>query len=765
MLRPRSSLPRFARLAVLREVCRTAWRRVAPRRSDVRLGLAAVIGLASAARAAPPVARQSEGDAISTEVQPEEIDSVIARDAARRGQATSRVTRAEIDERLARSTPEALRYEPGVFIQQSAHGQASAYVRGRTGQQTVLLYDGIRLNNASWRQGPNQYLFTVDPRTVRAIEVLRGGASTRFGSDAIGGVIAIEPLEPLVRAEGDRSAHARSFSRFGSADEEFSLRLQSDVALTTATSALVGFSSRRTGLLESGGGVGGLSGGGQALVPAFLEDGRTQVGTGFGEITADARVVHRIDEDQRFVAALYVHRLFDVPRTDQCPAPFAPRNECLRIDEQFRTLAYAAYEATNGAFGERARATLSFQRQHERRTLSRPSAYVENTGRDAVNTVGLTWDAASTATPLGAGVKLRVRHGIDAYFDILESRSWLAFTDLALVRGLSRGQYIDGSSYAQGGAHGEAEFSRGPLALALGARVGVVRADARDDSVSGTRAIGSTWTPIAAHATFGWQVRPDLVFHVTADRSYRAPNLDDLTARQQSGPGFLFENAALRPEIAHGVELGARYDDGTLRLEAWAFASRMGDTITRALREASDCPPNTPACTSSWSRYQLVNMPGTSRVDGGEVALRWRPTQSITIRANASYAYGEGRQATSTLGAGADAARTVPLSRIPPLNGTLEVRIAPTTNAYLGLGLRGALGQDRLAPTDLADARIPPGGTPGFVVVDLRAGARVSEVGALFAALENAFDAAYRIHGSSINGAGRSLVLGGELGW
>src|SRR2546423_1101009 len=61
--------------------------------------------------------------------------------------ATSTVDRADMEWRLPRSAPDALRFEAGVFVQQTAHGQASAFIRGLTGQQTVMLFDGIRLNN------------------------------------------------------------------------------------------------------------------------------------------------------------------------------------------------------------------------------------------------------------------------------------------------------------------------------------------------------------------------------------------------------------------------------------------------------------------------------------------------------------------------------------------------------------------------------------------------------------------------------------------
>ncbi len=95
-----------------------------------------------------------------------------------------------------RTTPEALMGVNGVFVQKTNHGGGSPFVRGLTGNQTLLLVDGIRLSNSTFRYGPNQYFNTIDPFSIEKIEVLKGGGSVQYGSDALGGTIQVFTSEP-----------------------------------------------------------------------------------------------------------------------------------------------------------------------------------------------------------------------------------------------------------------------------------------------------------------------------------------------------------------------------------------------------------------------------------------------------------------------------------------------------------------------------------------------------------------------------------------
>jgi hemoglobin/transferrin/lactoferrin receptor protein len=67
---------------------------------------------------------------------------------------------------------------------------------------------------------------------------------------------------------------------------------------------------------------------------------------------------------------------------------------------------------------------------------------------------------------------------------------------------------------------------------------------------------------------------------------------------------------------------------------------------------------------------------------------------------------------------------------------------------------------DKLSDSDRRDTqRIPPGGTPGYAVMHVRAGVRVSESVDVSLAVENVFDEDYRVHGSGVNEPGRNAIL------
>ncbi|MEM6294423.1 MAG: TonB-dependent receptor [Myxococcota bacterium] len=678
------------------------------------------------------------------------------------------VERRDLDERLARSAPDALRYEPGVYIQQTAHAQASPYVRGLTGQQTVMFFDGVRMNNSTFRQGPNQYFFTVDSRTIERLEVVRGSASTRYGSDALGGALLTTPREPTVREDGRRTVvHGRAITQTGTADGSYGARAEIDLGFAGKVGVLGGVGYRDVGQLRSGGPVTSPeTGEPQRVPPLFEADGKTQRGTGFRELTADTRVVWEPAAHHRVTVGYYDYRQYDAPRTDKCPPPTAPQDECLTYLEQFRTLVYTAYQADDGpAPAQDVRVTLSYQRQHEERLFDRgdPSVTVL-LGNDDVNTAGMGLKIRTANFDPTPWLRLYGLYGADAYVDWLGSAASIQFEDTGIGADQSRGQYVDDSRYATTGAFAELRVDLADVVrLRSGGRVAMADADTPGDARSETAAVDETWFAVVGMAGIAVDPVPWLTFAFNADQGFRAPNLDDLTSRQQTGPGFQFENADLDPERALTLEAGMGLDFGVFQFDAWAFRTRIDDLIGRVAVDVESCPDETPQCGASQTRFQLDNFDGKALLRGLEGSARAYLPLGLWLRGTVSFARGD--RPNPFAAADSSEPERLPISRVPPLNGTAELGWRSRRGVYAAGALRWARLQDRLAPQDAADPRIPLGGTPGYRVFDLRAGYRMDPYVLFGVVFENLTDAPWRAHGSSVNGPGRSLLVETQFGF
>ncbi|NER28510.1 MAG: TonB-dependent receptor [Symploca sp. SIO1C4] len=103
------------------------------------------------------------------------------------------INREQIEAQGASTVQEALKFLPGILSDGTAGGQlgasSSQFIRGGNTAQTLILLDGRPINDVGFFGGFDLSEFTTD--VVEQIEVVPGGGSTLYGSDAVGGVINI----------------------------------------------------------------------------------------------------------------------------------------------------------------------------------------------------------------------------------------------------------------------------------------------------------------------------------------------------------------------------------------------------------------------------------------------------------------------------------------------------------------------------------------------------------------------------------------------
>jgi len=650
------------------------------------------------------------------------------------------VTTRDLARTLPRTTPEALRELPSVMLQKTSHGQGSPYLRGFTGFRTLMLIDGIRLNNSTFREGPNQYWNTIDALSLDRLEVVRGPGSVLYGGDAIGGTV--NALSKSRQDCGDGfDWNGGTLYRVSSAENSHVGRLEFSSQYEGKVGIHAGSSRKEFGDLRGGSEVG------------------LQPGTAYDEWDMDAKVDYFITPRSRLVYGHQTVRLDDAWRTHATLygvlwSGTTRGTDLRRSFDQARDLDYVQYHAEKlEGFVEEVHASLSHHYQGEVEDRVRGNGTRDLQEVD-VNTLGVSLQLQS---PSQAG---RWIYGAEYYRDWVDSayRGYNAAGALTTVR--LQGPVADDASYDLFGVFVEDHLPllEERLELILGGRFthAAITADKVQDPFTGAPlSLSDSWNNAVGNARLSY--RPDAARHWTiyggASQGFRAPNLSDLTrfdialSGEQEIPAF-----GLQPESFLSPETGVKTEYGRFAAEAAYFYTLMDKLIVRV---------PTGGVTGTGDLIVNKENSGAGYIHGVELAARVKLHRDWTLWSNFTWMRGE--LDSPVVAGGAEV--TEPVSRLMPatVNSGLRWR-HPQGRVWAEFATTFAEKQDRLAANDIRDTqRIPVGGTPGYGVCHLRAGWNPCRHATLSAALENLSNEDYRIHGSGVNEPGRNFVLTAEF--
>ncbi|HAZ47159.1 MAG TPA: TonB-dependent hemoglobin/transferrin/lactoferrin family receptor [Cyanobacteria bacterium UBA11369] len=104
----------------------------------------------------------------------------------------------EIERNLVQDLEDLVRYEPGISVSRSPnrYGFQDFNIRGIEGNRVLIQVDGVRLPEAFEFGSTQLGRDYIDPETIKIVEIIRGSASTLYGSDAIGGVVTFFTKDP-----------------------------------------------------------------------------------------------------------------------------------------------------------------------------------------------------------------------------------------------------------------------------------------------------------------------------------------------------------------------------------------------------------------------------------------------------------------------------------------------------------------------------------------------------------------------------------------
>lgn len=105
---------------------------------------------------------------------------------------------ATIDRRMAQSSADLVKFEPGVYVETNLTrvGLNGFNIRGIGGNRVMTLVDGVQTAE-QFDFGPfNVHQFGLDIDTLKTAEVVRSSGSSLYGSDALGGVVSLFTKDP-----------------------------------------------------------------------------------------------------------------------------------------------------------------------------------------------------------------------------------------------------------------------------------------------------------------------------------------------------------------------------------------------------------------------------------------------------------------------------------------------------------------------------------------------------------------------------------------
>lgn len=673
------------------------------------------------------------------------------------------IDRERLRRELLQNIQDLVRYEPGVSVRRSVrYGLQDFNIRGLDANRVLIQVDGIR-QPERFSFGPfNIGRDTFELETLKTVEIIRGPASTLYGSDALGGVVTYTTLDPADLL-GERDSHVGLSSQYDSKNQGY-----------VNTLSLAG---RQDNL--------------EALLIYTRRDAREP------DIQADPSFKDRQTVDGDNVLAKLVYRFSPFESltltgeyfNSRTTTTFSRRNldpgislfrETIDTERSRLSLEYRYANPDTPAF-ELATVQIYYQPARtqepsvEERTLTvqgRPVPVRRDTFNELVsNILGASVQAQSRFQT--GDLSHRLVYGMEISTTRNERPRNRFQTNLltgAVTQNIPPDTFptkdFPDSDTVRFGLYlqDEIDFGGGNFTLIPGIRYDTYNLTPSPDEAflkSGAEAASLFADAISPKLGLVWRINPNLTFTAQYNTGFRAPQYNEINSGFTNlvSPFFRYRtlsNPNLRPETSQGFEVGLRgiYPQASFSLAA--YYNTYNDFI-EAFREAGSepSPPGPPGSPPPppVTLFQSQNV-SRARIYGVEATGQYFFSPDLTgWSLNGSFAWAVGDNLTENK----------PLLSIEPLTAVLGLHYDDPSQIW------GA----RLVATLVADPRDPqrevvqpnPNAPPqipfvpkGYTVVDLLGYYNLDDNWQLNFGVFNLFDEKYFLYSET-----RSLFVGPEV--
>jgi hemoglobin/transferrin/lactoferrin receptor protein len=657
-----------------------------------------------------------------------------------------------------------LEYKSGVFVQKSQMGGGSPMIRGFSANRLLLVVDGIRMNNAIYRNGNLQNVISLDAGNIESTEVIFGPGSVIYGSDALGGVMSYQTLKPKLSNSDQYERRANVFTRYSSSNFEKTIHGDANFG-TDRFAALVSLTYTDFDDLKMG-----TSGPTEYLRPQYVlnnsminsgfdkivenPDPRKQIYTGYSQMNSMLKLRYRPTDKMEFNYAFHYSETSDIPRYDRL---IQYSNNKLKYGDwyygpQIWSLhsLQILYTNKNKLF-DRVNFLTGWQDYEESRLDRKLNKNEINKRTEKVDVFSLNIDFDKAFN------KRQV-----IYYGIEGNLNYVGSTGISrnLISGESQNidtRYPDGSQTASLAAYLSYKWLlNSHFTILTGGRYtfaglkGKFSTEFYDfpysDFSNNHGAVTGNWG-LVYHPTDNWQL------NASVSTGFRSPNIDDMAKVFESTPGnVMVPNPGLQPEYASNVEIGIiRRFQKVAKIEFDAFYTYLNNAMIRS--DFSFNGKDSILYDGTLSKVEAQVNADFASLFGGSFSAEVFFSPQISMKNSISYTWGE-----DSFGD--------PVRHAPPYFGSSHLTYSREKYKMdLYARFNGEISNENLSPSELEKPEIyaiDMNGkpySPAWWTLNLKSSVQLSKNFILYAGLENILNKRYRPYSSGIVSGGRNLIL------
>jgi hemoglobin/transferrin/lactoferrin receptor protein len=661
------------------------------------------------------------------------------------------------------TTADLLGISDEVFIQKSQLGGGSPMIRGFATNRVLIVVDGVRMNNAIYREGNIQNVISLDPSALESTEIIFGPGAAIYGSDAIGGVMDFHTKKALFTTGSKLYVKADAFSRFASANREktnhFDLNIGSRRIAFLTSITYSDFDNLKMGSGKNP----------DYLRPEYVltingrdsvvtnPNPRIQVWSGYNQLNTMNKIRFKISENIDVVYANHFSKLSDVPRYDRL---IQYRSGKLRYGEWYygpqvwmMNSVQLTVKKENKVFDE---FTLTAAHQNYKE-----SRHDRNFGNISINE---QFDkVAIFSLNLDFDKKLKNEKQLLYYgFEY----AYNGITSVAHTRDILTGELTPaGSRYPNGenkyntvsGYTGYKNNISESITLNAGLRYNLVKLNSTiaDNSFFNVpfSTISMSNGALTGAAGIVFRLEEKTQINLNASTGFRAPNLDDVGKIFDPVAGIVIvPNPGLKPEYAYNADLGISRDFADfIHLDITGFYTWLNNAMIRHdfLFNGEDSI----IYKGVLSKVQAITNATFARVYGFHINLQANITGFLLVSSALNITKGKEKG-------------DIPLRHAAPLFGSTHIIYKSSRlSADLYSSYNGSRKFEDMPPSEIdkpylyaTDENGNPW-SPGWFTLNLKVSYNLLKWAVINGGLENILNYRYRPYSSGIVAPGRNFII------